>query len=174
MDTESLFTRASKACQETWPNTVFSSFHLLERMVLYAEKSWLQMVSMSPRRLKDDSEMMNRVLRRINDANDEELRPLWKNHHGVCTSWAVLLASKIADDPNNLCFADDGHHRVAFTRCGILIDSSARVALQLKNDVPHKHGKITYTIKGIGQDKPILSYTVRLHSRIMKATLTKK
>ena len=129
---------------------------------------------MSPRRLKDDSEMMNRVLRRINDANDEELRPLWKNHHGVCTSWAVLLASKIADDPNNLCFADDGHHRVAFTRCGILIDSSARVALQLKNDVPHKHGKITYTIKGIGQDKPILSYTVRLHSRIMKATLTKK
>ena len=60
------------------------------------------MVSMSPRRLGDDSEMMNRVLRRINNANDEELRPLWKNHHRVCTSEAVLLASKIADDPNNL------------------------------------------------------------------------
>jgi hypothetical protein len=45
MDTESLSVRTPQACQETWPKTIFSSFHIFERMVLYvardATKSWL-------------------------------------------------------------------------------------------------------------------------------------
>jgi len=40
MDTESFFTRAFKTYKETWLNTIFSLFHLLKRMVLYAKKSW--------------------------------------------------------------------------------------------------------------------------------------
>jgi hypothetical protein len=45
---------------------------------------------------------------RITSASEEELRPLWAEHHGVCTSWTVLVASKIAKDPNELSFADEG------------------------------------------------------------------
>jgi hypothetical protein len=174
MDTGSLFTRASDLCRETWPNTIFSSFHLLERIVLYAEKPWDQMVAMSAHQLGTDSEMKERILQRIRNANEEELRSAWVNNYGTCTSWAVLLASKIAEDPNDLFFADAGNHRVAFTRCGILIDSHARVALQLKDGVPYKYEGITYTLKGIGQDKPTFSYVVRLYSRTGKATLTGK
>jgi hypothetical protein len=42
---------------------------------------------------------------------------------------------------------------VAFTRCGILIDSHARVALQLKDGVPYKYEGVTYTLNRIGQDR---------------------
>lgn len=71
-------------------------------------------------------------------------------------------------------FADTGHHRLAFTRSGILIDSQAREALQLKDGVEYEHDKITYILKGIGQDRPTFSYTVRLYLRIGKAILIGK
>lgn len=174
MDAGSLFTRASDLCQETWPNTIFSSFHFFEKTVLYAGKPWDQIVAMSTDELQTNSEMLDMILQRIENADEEELRSLWVNSHGVCTSWAVLLASKIADDPNDLFFADAGDHRVALTRCGILIDSHTRVALQLKDGIPHKYEGVTYNWKGIGQDKPVFSYTVRLYSRTGKATLTRK
>ena len=114
------------------------------------------------------------ILQRIENADEEELRSLWVNSHGVCTSWAVLLASKIADDPNDLFFADAGDHRVAFTRSGILIDSHARVALQLTDGIPRKYEDVTYTWTGIGQDKPTFSYTVRLYSRTDKSDTNQK
>jgi hypothetical protein len=85
-----------------------------------------------------------------------------------------LLASKIAEDPNTLYFEDAGYHRMALTKCGILIDSHAREALQLEDGVKCKHRGITYTLKVIGQDKPIISYTVRFYSRIGKAILIRK
>jgi len=75
-------------------------------------------------------------------------------HHGTCSSWAVLLASKIAEDPNDLYFVDVGHHKLAFTRSGIFIDSSVREAIQLKDGVDYKFKNITCSLKGIGQDKP--------------------
>jgi hypothetical protein len=85
-----------------------------------------------------------------------------------------LLASKIAKDPNDLYFADFRHHRMAFIRSGILIDSHVKEALQLEDGVKCKRRGNTYTLKGIGQDNPILSFTVRLHPRIGKVILTRK
>ena len=85
---------------------------------------------------------------------------------GQTAMWAVLLASKIVEDPNDLYFGDVGHHRMAFTRSGILIDSHAREALQLKDGVKYKYKGITYTLEGIEQDKPVFSYTVCLYLRI--------
>ena len=165
MDTDSLFTRASNLCRETWPKTVFSSFHFLERIVLYSGKDWAEMVATSARQLETDLATKERILQRIENADENELRSLWENHHGSCTSWAVLLASKIAEDPNDLYFADVGHHRAAFTTSGILIDSHAREALQLEDGVERKYRSITYTLKGIGQDKPTFSYEVRLSTQ---------
>jgi len=102
--------------------------------------------------------LMEKISDRVEYASDEEIRPLWDERHGVCTSWAILVASKIKADPDKLSFVDAGHHRLAFTNCGIVIDSSARVALQLKNGVPKSYGKVTYTMEGIGQGQPSLSY----------------
>ena len=168
MDTDPPFTLASSSCREMWPKTIFSSFHSFEKIVLYAEKDWAQMVTISAHRLETDSETKEKILQRIRNADDEELRSLWINRYGTCASWAVLLASKIAGDPNDLYFGDDGYHRVAFTRSGILIDSSAREALQLKDGVKYKYKGCTYTLKGIEHDKPTLSYTVCLYSRVGK------
>jgi hypothetical protein len=147
---------------------------MFEKILLYSEKDWNQMVVMSADQLEADSETMARILQRIQNTNENELQSLWANCHGGCTSWAVLLASKIAEDPNDLYFEDAGYHRMALTRCGILIDSHAREALQLEDGVKCKHRGITYTLKVIGQDKPTISYTVRLCSRIGKAILTGK
>jgi hypothetical protein len=62
------------------------------------------MVAMSAHQLETDSETKERILQRIRNANEEELRSLWIKNSGICTSWAVLLASKIAKDPNDLFF----------------------------------------------------------------------
>jgi hypothetical protein len=129
---------------------------------------------MSADQLTTDSETMETILQGIRNANENELRSLWENRHGGCTSWAVLLASKIAKDPNDLYFADFRHHRMAFTRSGILIDSHVSEALQLEDGIEYNHRGITYTLKWIGQDEPITSFTVRLCSRIGKAILTGK
>jgi len=128
---------------------------------------------MSAAQIQNDVALTGKVSDRITNASDEELRPLWVKNHGVCTSWVVLVASKVTTDLNKISFADTGHHRLAFTYCSILIDSSAREALQLKDDVRKKHRKASYIMEGIGQGQPSLSYTVRLHSRIVKATLTR-
>jgi hypothetical protein len=132
------------------------------------------MVAMSPDQLEADSEMMKRILQRIGNASERELQSLWADHHGTCSSWAVLLASKVAEDPNDLHFGDVGHHKLALTRSGILIDSHAREALQLKDGVEYTYRGLTYTLNGIGQDKPTFSYTVRLYSKIGKVILIRK
>ena len=124
------------------------------------------MVAMSPPQLRTDSKTMERILQGIQNANENELRSLWEDHHGDCTSWAVLLASKIAEDPNDLYFVDLGHHRMAFTRSGILIDSHVREALQLEDGIKYKSRGNTYTLEGIGQNNPVISFAVHLYSRI--------
>ena len=43
------------------------------------------------------------------------------------------------------------------------------MALQLKDGVPYTYENVTYTLKGIGQDKPTFSYTVRFYPRTRKA-----
>jgi hypothetical protein len=132
------------------------------------------MVAMSPPQLRTDSKTMERILQGIQNANENDLRSLWADHHGSCASWAVLLASKIAEDPNDLYFGDVGYHTMAFTRSGIFIDSHVREALQLKDGIEYNHRGITYTLKWIGQDEPIISFAVRLYSRIGRAILTRK
>src|SRR5271156_949546 len=158
MDSRALFPLASTICTDIWPQTI-SSFHLYETFVLFAGGDWTRMVAMSVALIQNDATLMEKVSGRIINASDEELRRLWAKNHGVCTSWAVLVASKIATDLNEITFADTGHHRLAFTNCGILIDSSAREALQLEDEVQKKHRKAAYVMKGIGQGQPSLSYT---------------
>jgi hypothetical protein len=91
------------------------------------------------------------IRNKIENAGEDELRSLWENFHGVCTSWVILVASKIATDFKGILFLDEGHHRMAITTCGILIDSSARVALQLQDGVSERYGDIEYTMKGQGR-----------------------
>jgi len=107
---------------------------------------------------------------KIATASKDELQSLWADSHGVCTSWAILVASKIARDPDDLTFADAGHHRMAFTTSGILTDSSSRIALQLQDGVTKKYGDITYLMKRTGQGQWDLSYTVRLENRQSQVT----
>jgi len=175
MDSEALFPRVCGICKETWPQTIYSFFHLFDKIVLYAGVGWDKIVTL-PATLNQDgkSELSQKILDRIERASDDELRALWENGHGVCTSWSILVASKITADPNDCYFGDVGHHRLAYTKCGILIDSSAREAEQLQNRVPKRCGKATFMMDGIGQGRPTLSYTVRLYPRIVKATLTRK
>ena len=76
--------------------------------------------------------------------------------------------------PYDLYFEEVGHHRMAFTRSGTLIDSHVGETLQLEDGVKYKHRDITYTLEGIGQDKPTISYPVRFYPRIGKAVLIRK
>ncbi|KAM5471098.1 hypothetical protein MauCBS54593_003436 [Microsporum audouinii] len=69
----------------------------------------------------------------------EDLFPLWKNGTGLCTSFAIYIASRLenSDHPTLFQFAElNGIHRACFSRDGTIIDSSARKILEVKDEKP--------------------------------------
>jgi hypothetical protein len=78
---------------------------------------------------KGDYEILKKA---IQDADEEELRPLWVNFTGVCTSWAVhIIMALSVGNQMPYAFGDKQNHRAAWSQDGIVTDSSARNALQL-------------------------------------------
>ena len=131
MDSQpSLFEHAMEACRKTWPRTLYSSFHMFEVIVQFSGKTWGECV----RILQFDKSTMEYLEKRIRQSTDDELRRLWAEYHGLCTSWSILIASMLFDDPNTIHFGDDGSHRLAYTSHGLVIDSSTRIPVLLKGD----------------------------------------
>lgn len=161
MDSQlSLFERAMEACRKTWPKTLYSSFHMFEVILQFSEKTWEEIVRI-PRFDKSTIEYLEK---RIRQSPDDELRRLWVEHHGLCTSWSILIASMLFDDPNTMYFGDDGRHRLAYTSHGLVIDSSARIPVLLKGDKAYTKGGIEYRMSTVEGQQPSLSYTVCLLS----------
>ncbi|KAN0067199.1 hypothetical protein V8E54_014654 [Elaphomyces granulatus] len=86
-----------------------------------SQRTWEGFIKASG--FKKDREILKKA---IQDADEEELRPLWANFTGVCTSWALSMGNEIA-----YTFGDKQNHRAAWHQDGIVIDSSTRNALQV-------------------------------------------
>jgi hypothetical protein len=159
MDSQlSLFEHAMEACRKTWPRTLCSSFHMFEVIVQLSGKTWEEFVQIP----RFDKSSMKHLEKRIRQSPDDELRKLWVEHHGLCTSWSILIASMLFDDPNTMLFGDDGSHRLAYTSHGLIIDSSTRIPVLLKGDKAYTKGGITYSMSMVEGQQPSLSYTVCL------------
>ena len=102
--------------------------------------------------------------KRIRQSPDDKLRRLWVEHHGLCTSWSILIALMFFDDPNTIYFSNDGKHRLAYTSHGLVIDSLVRIPVLLKGDKAYIKGGIEYRMLTVEGQQPLLSYTVCLLS----------
>jgi hypothetical protein len=69
---------------------------------------------------------------KIQKIPEEHRRCLWEDDMGLCTSWCIAVAQKINND--NMNYGDQGNHRAAYTNDGIIIHSSARQALLIKDE----------------------------------------
>jgi hypothetical protein len=159
MHQSSVFDSASQICRETWPKSIYSSFHFLELLVRISDQDWPEFV----RNRRVSKSLHTTISHKIETKYDQELDLLWKNNHGMCTSWSILIGSKLENlgfQDFKFCLADSGRHRLGYTADGILIDSSVREALQLKDSVPKFAGNFIYFFNCVKGKSPTLKYTV--------------
>jgi hypothetical protein len=127
MKPEEHFSKAAEICQATWPNSFFTPLIMLQWLLNKCQRTFEDFVK-TPN-FDAERELLKNA---IQDANEEELRPLWANGTGVCTSWAVYIASALGEENGTVySFGDKWNHRAAWSQDGVAIDSSARNALQL-------------------------------------------
>jgi hypothetical protein len=95
--------------------------------VLYFSKDVRFLVTLSGKSWKDfisnSSFYKDEMLSKINTLTPDQSAPLWNSGNGLCTSFAIFIATKI---DSNFVYGDQGNHRAAFNKEGIIIDSSAR------------------------------------------------
>ena len=154
----SLFEDATEACRNTWPKTIYSYFHMFEVIVQLSGKTWEECVRIP----RFDKSTIEHLKKRIQQLQDDELRRLWVDHHGLCTSWSILIASILFNDPNTMHFGNDGSHRLAYTRDGLVIDSSTRIPVLLEGGKAYTEEGIEYSMLMVEGQQPSLSYTVCL------------
>lgn len=79
----------------------------------------------------------------FDEADDETMKELISGGIGTCTSFAISVAQ---GSLHQYTIGDTGNHRVAWTEDGIVVDSSARGIIQLKENIPYRcrKGSIKY------------------------------
>ena len=93
----------------------------------------------------------------IQAADEEELRPLWANGTGVCTSWAVYNAFVLEEESGTVySFGDMRNHRAAWSQDGIAIDSSARNTLRLTDGKIESAHNTKWMMKYVGTSDAVL------------------
>jgi len=91
-------------------------------------------------RLKEELKTNQLKAKIMATTDHEELKTLWERGAGLCTSWCILISSFIYPALDNY-FGQQGRYRAAFSRNGIIIDSSAYEALWAKSDREKITGK---------------------------------
>lgn len=123
MDIHTHYTDAEALCTALCPKTMFTPLVMLEWLLNHCGRSLTDFVK-RPNFNEEHQEVMDV----IKSAKEEELRPLWETHTGVCTSWVVLVTLSLQK-----CGEKHGH-RAIWASDGIAIDSSARNALLLSEE----------------------------------------
>jgi hypothetical protein len=117
-----LYETANEHYHQQWPVTCYTSLRMFDFLLTLSGKSWKIFLS-NPSFDKDE------MLSKINTLTPDQLEPSWNSGNGLCTSFAIFIATKT---DGHFVYGDQGNHRAAFNKEGIIIDSSARKALLVK------------------------------------------
>lgn len=79
-----------------------------------------------PKRFKEQYQAV--VEEVIEKAAEEELSRLYTSFTGICTSFCILIASRLKEQA---FYFDTGGHRFVITRSGLPVNSSARKVYRL-------------------------------------------
>ena len=149
-EAKDLFPRVEARCQELWPGFFFTPLIMVDWLRQKSQRSWENFVK-APSFKKDST----KIKLAINEADEDELRPLWAAHTGVCTSWAVAVAKTFAGDVE-FKYGENRSHRAAWVSNGVVVDSSARNALRLEECAPTSQNGTTWEMRNIGSQDSIL------------------
>lgn len=145
MDVHGRYSEAETLCTALWPKTVFTPLVMLQWLLDHCGRSFTDFVK-RPNFFEERRELMNI----IESAGEEELRPLWENYTGLCTSWAVLVTLSLQNhDSLEYIYGEKHGHRAAWASDGIAIDSSARRALLLSEGRTTRAHGTQWAMKGI-------------------------
>ena len=141
MDPKARYEKAAKECKNTWDKCFLTPIIMMEWLVRSSNRTWEDFLRRPD--FKKERDMLKKI---ISDAEELDLRPLGANNTGACTSWAVLITSMLEGEYN---FGDKNRHRAAWHQDGLVIDSSAREALQLVEGPPRiKWHNMVYETSG--------------------------
>jgi hypothetical protein len=156
MDMESLYTKSLALCHKEWAQSIYTSITMLDFILKSTGKSWEQFVREPSFTEKEKEE----VEKRISNATEESLCPLWNDGTGLCTSWCVKImsSSELFNNPDAGIYGDQGNHRAAFYNNGLVVDSSAREPLLFKGDEKVTRFNTTWWMIDVGSsDARLLS-----------------
>ena len=112
-------------------------------------------------------EMRSSIIKKIDDATLSELAHLFRNMHGLCTAWSMLICQAVEEEMASAIprfrfrFADAGKHRLAFDDSGVLVDSAPKTVVQLVDGGSVSCNEFEYTVSSsLEAENPGLKYTV--------------
>jgi hypothetical protein len=135
----------SKSCKEEWPKTCFTNIPMLDFLIRLNGQTWDDFLK-DPT-FKDKKGLEEKIL----ISSEDDLKPLWQEGHGLCTSWCIYISDKVFGPHTIENFGDQGRHRAAFGNDGVLIDSSARDALLCREGGKETFRQTTWDMEDIGQ-----------------------
>ncbi|KAN0072637.1 hypothetical protein V8E54_009566 [Elaphomyces granulatus] len=95
-DIERIYVKSLALCREEWPQSKYTSIVMVDFILKLIGKSWEQFIE-TPSFKADKEE----IERRIMDALEESLRPLWNEGTGLCTSsWSINIMHKLLTSSN--------------------------------------------------------------------------
>ena len=136
----------------TWENP-FTNIPAIREAINLSDKSLKEVLEMSPKEWK---RMENHLLEKF-DREDDIVNILLSEGVGTCTTLAVHVSRQAPTRVFTL--GDTGHHRVAWTSDGILIDSSACRLVQLSDNIPQTCAKVTFRRRSTADGSSILEFS---------------
>jgi hypothetical protein len=119
-----------------WPKSVYSGFGYYVQLLRYSEISAHEFVTFGIKKANRLSEAVQySICKKIEDATISDLAHLYKNKHGLCTAWSMLISQTLQEQMElqnpriRIRFADAGRHRLAFDDSGVLIDSAPKTVV---------------------------------------------
>jgi len=159
------FEVAQERYNTLWPKSIYSSFGYYVHLMRYSElpaDAFVRFGIKKQNRLPD--EVRSSIIKKIDDAMISDLDHLYKNKHGLCTAWSILISHEVEEmEPaiRPFRFGDSGKHRLAFEDSGILIDSAPKTVVQLPvNGGSVSCGGFEYTVGNLESENPGLKYRV--------------
>ncbi|RMJ24616.1 hypothetical protein PHISP_04535 [Aspergillus sp. HF37] len=126
MNANKHYNEAKELCEALWPKTMFTPLVMFKWILNHCGRTIQDFIE-NPS-FEDEHD---KLIKAIEIAGEEELQPLWAGRTGVCTSWALLITTSLNGE---YIYGAKDNHRAAWMANGVVVDSSARNALLLKEN----------------------------------------
>jgi hypothetical protein len=130
-----------------WPCSVYTSFAYftaIQRANEIAESEFVQYRTKSTKDKRPPElprDLAQKIIEHISKMDKIDLQRLYKHGHGDCSSWSIMIAHAVEEQLDHslaFIYLDTSKHRLGLEPLsGVIIDSSARKALQLIDNEEH-------------------------------------